>query len=109
MPTSKRALILLGAIFLGATAFDGTGAAAQGLGTPMRRAPVAVPDRRPIGVGPAPAYRRAAPSTSAITPAAWKQDASRIGGSVKVEQIGRQAVTQTAVTAWRSSPLWLRK
>jgi hypothetical protein len=54
MPTSKRALILLGAIFLGATAFDGTGAAAQGLGTPMRRAPVAVPDRRPIGVGPAP-------------------------------------------------------
>ena len=54
MPISKRALIFLGAILLCATAFDGTGAAAQGLGTPMRRAPVAVPARRPIVVGPAP-------------------------------------------------------
>jgi hypothetical protein len=54
MPKSRHALILLGAILLGATAFDGTRAAAQDLGTPMRRSPVAVPARRPIVVGPAP-------------------------------------------------------
>ena len=62
MPVSSRALILLGVVLLGVSAFNGTAAAAQGSagarsdrvqklpGAPVRR----VPPRAPIVTGPAP-------------------------------------------------------